>query len=433
MNDLPIVAETASMQISGVGSFSGELQLGRVDLDPLVQQLMVNAVEPWRAVLWVLQNDYPIWAGPIVAWQPTTALDGTLPIQAASMETILQYRIFHDQAITQTAGVIDSSNNRSKEIASPVIAAMMPVQPVANVSSASIYAHVTYAVNAGTDLFDLVRDACQYAVGKTITDANGNVLPVPTGATRIASLQTGNNESGVEIAANTVIIDPSQYQTVFDFLSTLVTNYGLEWCIQPGLTSTGNLQLLFQVGLPLGRQQTQTQLQIDYPSRNAIDYLFTRQAQLPTNALYAYGTDSANVVQEEAQYPYGFDPDELGNGYPLLEASVQVPTPTSSTPATAKEQCDAYAEGYVISQSILGQVNPTVILGADAWPQLSQVQMGDQVIFTATSPLHPANPNTGAPGLQMLGRITGWTLYFPANGQSETTQIVLAALTEVYL
>lgn len=434
MDNIPITAQSASMQINGIGSFSGSVQLGRTDIDQTLQSAMVEAIEPWKAVLWVLQNEYPVWAGPIVGWQPTSAQDGTLPFQAATMETILQYRVLHDQALKTTVVTDTGANNRlSKEWSSPAISNMLPVTPMTKVQAASVYNYVTYAVQVGVDIFDLVRAVCRYAISKPITDASGNALPVPTAALAVACVQSASNDSGVTVLnQGDVIIDPAQYQTVYEFINGLVTKYGFEWCIQPGLTSAGNLALTLQQGLPLGRTQQSTNLVFNYPSKSCIDYAFTRQSQNPANAVYAYGIDNLQVVKEASQYPHGFDVAEMTTGYPVLEGAVQVPHDTSNTPSAALAQCNAYADGYMFSQSILGQVTPTVTLGADSWPQLSQMQLGDQVVFTATSPLHPADPNSGAPGLQVLCRVIGWTLSFPGPNQAESTQVNLSSLSQVF-
>lgn len=433
-SELPIVGQSASMQINGIGSFSGALQLLSNDTPVAIRRANIAAIEPWKCVLWVLQDNYPVWAGPITGWQPSSAQDGSLQFQAATMESILQYRILRDQAVQYSVVAGSGTSPRTAvELASPQISSFLPVIVDESASSSSSTTYLTYDVIAGTDVFDLVRSVGRYAIGKAITDAANVPISIPSSAVHVASMQVATNNAGITVLnSGDVKIDPNQGQSCYDLINSLSSTYGFEWCVAPGLTSTGNLALTLQLGYPrLGRSFTAAGLQFTYPSRNVVDYVWTRQAQTPTNAVYATGTDDLNTLTVLSKYPYGFDINELSTGYPLLELATALPTPTSSTASAAQGQANAYAAGQVLTQSVLGQMTPSVTLGADAYPKLYDLMMGDDVMLTATSQLHPADANTGAPGLQVLTRMISWTLSFPSASSAETVQVMLSALTPV--
>jgi len=433
--DLPINGQNASMQISGIGSFGGTLQLLTEDTSAVIRAANVAAVEPWKSVLWVLQNNAPIWAGPVTGWQPSSAMDGNLAFQASTMESLLQYRLLRDQAVQYSVVAGSGTSPRTAiQVASPQIASFLPVTIDDSGNSTSTGTYLVYDVVSGTDVFDLVRAVVNYAVNKPITDPSNNTLAIPSAAVKVASLIfSTTNESGITIQnTGDVKIDPAQGQSCYDFINSLASTYGFEWCIQPGLTSSGSLAMTLTLGAPtLGRLFTDTGFQFNYPSYTTIDYVWTRQAQNPTNAVYSTGSSADNSNTAISQYPYGFDTDELSQGYALLEQVGTMPTPASENDTTAQNQVNAYAAGQVLNQSVLGQLTPSVLLGPDAYPTLSQIQVGDQAMLTATSQLHPADQNTGAPGLQVLTRITSWNLTFPGTNSTETNQVYLADISQV--
>ncbi len=125
----------------------------------------------------------------------------------------------------------------------------------------------------------------------------------------------------------------------------------------------------------------------------------------------------------QSQLPHGQDDAALAAGYPLLEDSASLSTVT----VTRQSQIDDYADG--ILPSVTGtQTSPVLILGGGQRPAVTEIVLGSWCQFTATSVLHPANPD-GSPGLQVTSRITGWSLYPPvASSQAESTQIQLGAV-----
>lgn len=126
-----------------------------------------------------------------------------------------------------------------------------------------------------------------------------------------------------------------------------------------------------------------------------------------------------------SQLPHGQDNVALDAGYPLLETSVSLSTVTIASQA----QIDAYADGE-LSAYTGTQLLPVLILGAGQRPAVTDIALGSWCQFNAASPLHPANDD-GSPGLQLTGRITGWTLYPPSKQQAETTQLQLGQVTDL--
>lgn len=363
MDNIPLTVSMASAQINGNGSLSATLQL-RKDIPVSLQYDMVNAVRPWKNILWVFQDDYPVWAGPITSWMPTTIQDAQLPLQAATMEQFFAYR---------------------------------------QISSTLSY--------TATDVFSIFTALGKYAVGKT---PNGN----------ISGLTWPGNTSGT---TDTISYDGTQYQMVSDAWSNLVSTYDMEYTISPSLTEAGNIQTQLKLGMPtLGRPYADTQLQFIYPSANVTDYQMQIQSNNPANLIVATGQTSAETpVTYASQLPHGEATAELVQGYPLLEGSVSI-----QTPVTSQAQVNTFADGYISGQALLQQYTPVIVLGPSG-PQVKDIQLGDECVFIATSPLDPPDPNTGAPGLMVKCRVTGWTIYPPSPGQAEYSWINLAVVEEL--
>jgi hypothetical protein len=126
-----------------------------------------------------------------------------------------------------------------------------------------------------------------------------------------------------------------------------------------------------------------------------------------------------------SQLPHGQDDAVLADGYPLLESSAALSTAVVSSQA----QIDGYADGLL--PAVTGtQLVPLLTLGAGQLPAVKDITLGSYCQFNATSVLHPANPD-GSPGLQLVGRVTGWTLYPPSQNQTEYSWIQLGQLEEV--
>lgn len=365
-DNLPVVVQSASAQLNGIGSMSGVLQM-RNDLDLSVRINMIAALEPYKSVFWIFQDNQPIWAGPIIAWNPSTMVGATLPFQAATMESMFQYRL------------ITESINFDNEDASFVF-----------------------------------RELALYAVSKEMnSQISGLNISGPYLNTLINASFAGSND-----------------QSVYDAWNTLISTYDLEYTIMPVYAdqSGGSLALQFQllVGSPLMRPYSATNLQFTYPSKNVLDYQYIRQNNNLANVVYATGTDSTiNATSYESNFPNGVNQTELNNGYPLLESTVTIQQPVSG-----QSEVDAYATVWSQNTGVQDQITPSLVMGPNAYPKIADIRLGDECVFVATSPIHPA-PTTGGPGLIMAARITGWTITPPSQGTPETATINLGALTEV--
>ena len=356
-DNLPVVVQSISAQLNGIGSLSGMLQLYK-GLSETMKSDIIAAVEPFRSVFWVFQDNIPIWAGPVVTWSPTTLIGSQLPFQAATMETMFQYRI------------ISTNLNYT-------------------------------SMDAGT----IIRSLANYAVTK------GN-------NSQIAGFNAGSGTIGIPAS---IIYTGSYYQSVYDAWTTLLQEYNFEFTIQPIMTSATSLGLNLLVGAPLMRPYSQTGIQFVYPSANAIDYAWARQTNNIGNYLYVTGTTaSSSAFQYVSQPPNGVDQTELNNGYPLLESTVSM-----QQPVTQQADVNNYANSWLQTSSINAQITPVITLGPGSFPKISDLILGDECMFAATSAIHPANP--GGPGVIFDGRITGWNITPPSQGNAETIQLNLCA------
>lgn len=355
---IPVTGQSVTRTVSMAGTFAGALTLSTTAPTTLLRT-WVEALEPWRSVLWLLQDQQPVWNGPVTGWPHQSILDGTLPIAASTLEAIFQAR-----AITDT---------------------------------------ITFT---SEDVFTMFRGLALYAMDKG-----------PNG--RIAGLDLGSSLSGV---TDTVTFDGTQGQKVYDAWTWLTSQYGFEYSFRPGITLSGTLVTHLDLGYPeIGRRLDQSGLQMVYPSPQVMDYAYPRVAQSgPANSVTA--TASTTTKTFVSRPPHGQVPDEISEGYPLLEDTASLTGLSSASQALV----DGYADGVAAVESVEAMTTPTVKLGAEGYPKVSQVSLGDWAEFAATSLLHPADPVTGAPGLQVQGRITSWTLYPPGAQQTEATWFTLS-------
>lgn len=355
-SELPVIVQSCSLQLNGIGSLSGVLQ--RSSFVTAAQWLdQLAAIEPFKSVFWVLQDDQPVWAGPITSWSPTTVVGAQVPFQAATMETMFQYRL-----ITETFTYINQ------------------------------------------DVAAIMRQLASYAMEKT-----------PNGG--ISGLSLTGNHINVNATFNT---DGTLLQSVYDAWTTMLQTYDFEFTIAPTWLNTNLLGLNMRIGAPLMRPYSQTQLQFIFPSANVLDYAWTRQATTVGNAVYAVGTTgSSSAAQYTSAYPNGYNLTELGENYPLLETTVSM-----QQPIQGPNDVNNYANTYMKTSSLAGQLTPAITLAPNAFPNLYDIQLGDECYFAATSPIHPSAQN-GAPGLIWDGRITGWSLTPPSQGNAESVVINL--------
>lgn len=114
---------------------------------------------------------------------------------------------------------------------------------------------------------------------------------------------------------------------------------------------------------------------------------------------------------------------DIANGYPLLEKSVSY---QGSVAINSQAAVDAFAQG-LLSLYAGTPATPVAYLGGKQMPLINQVNLGDGCYLTITSPTYPARAD-GSPGLQVTGRVVGWTLQPPGYGQVEQAQIQLGAM-----
>jgi hypothetical protein len=308
----------------------------------------------------VLQNGNPIWNGPITAWNHQSIGDGTLPIQAASMEEMFKHR------------------------------------------------HVTDNLQfISVDIFEIFRLELQYALGKK---PNGNIAGTGRYA-NVAGVVDAVQYSGVVGS----ITEQDSLKKIYDCWGDLVSTYGLEYTLTPAIADGGSLYTSARLGLPLlGRKFSDTQLQFVYPGRGLLDYGWPWVPTSPVTRLTCTGSGVSTSFSVVAD-------GSLINNYPLLEDS------TSFTgTATSQAQVQNYANGFVKDMNPEAFITPTFAVANSGFPQVSQVQLGDQVQVAVTSPLHPAGTR-GRPGMTATYRITGWSLTFPQGSQPEQTEYTLGA------
>lgn len=223
---LPMIPQSFSRQLSGPGAGSCALQLVE---DPVRNAANLAAVTPRKSVLWVLQQDAVVWNGIIWDWAHQSILDGTLPLNCASMESILSKRVIN-----------------------------------------------TTISFAGTDIFDMARQLVGYALGKT-----------PNGL--VAGLTYSAGECGI---TDSLSFAGSQRQTVADALGTLVTTYEIEYSMRPYQDQNGDFLTSLDLGYPaLGQPFPGSRLVYNFPG-NVQDYGFTATGSTSFNRVLGTATSS---------------------------------------------------------------------------------------------------------------------------------------------
>lgn len=526
---LPVIPQNATRTINTVGPFTGALNLAGAATPSALQTFFetgsitdqrlrdaIAAVEPEKSVLWIWQDNVPVWNGIIWDWPHQSILDNTLPLAASTPESLFQHRVIED-----------------------------------NLSFVNM------------DVFDVFRNLVTYALAKT-----------PNG--QMAGLVMSGSESGQVISID---YDATDLQYVYDAFTALITAYNFEYTIRPAVDQNGNLYMSLDLGYPvLGLPLASSGLAYNFPG-NLTDYAFPRTGSTAANYVIATGSADAQTTSNatptfeaglggwtggngaelgitdawsysgtvsmsvtpngtsagpyasteyvpilplttysweaefysaeswtgvyldiawyqenltpistvasatvdltggtasdqsmtvtspagaawakgrivmsntppssvvldcdecefatagsgdetnwQSQPPSGVDTETLNAGYPLLQTTVSLSTVT----VTSQAQINAYAQGQL--QQLTGtQLTPMLTLGVGQGPGASQIVLGSYAAFNATSPLHPANDD-GSPGLQINGRVVGWTLTPPAGGQDESTALQMGTITDI--
>ena len=371
-DSLPLVVNSASMAINGVGKLQGylPLQVGSG------ARAFVRALVPDQTYLWMLQDGYPIWSGLFADSNHTTIKDGRFPVTAYTPEAILQAREIRD-ALSYT----------------------------------------------NVDIFDVPRALVAYGFspdrGPNAGLAGLVLSQAKAGVTDTATFGVSNT---VSLAGNTYLGKYASNQAVEDALSTYADAVNFEYSFAPQLNGT-SLQVALRLGYPaLGRYNAPA-VTLLHPGP-VIDY--ARPIMRSQSANDILGTASANNSGDVyvSGTGHGLDTNDLSQGNILRQTSVT----WGGNGATSQAQIDQWTDSQ-IARFTAGTMVPSIVLGGGTQPKLTQIGLGDALNFAATSPLDPADPDTGVPGLQVTARMTAWSLQPPGpGGQQEQLTLTLGAL-----
>ena len=364
---IPLRVQNFDAAIGGVGS-PGRLT-GHLDLgahSAVAQAAYIAALEPRRSILWALQDEFPVWCGIIWNTPLESMVSNHMPVEATELTSLFSRR-----------------------------------QVRANQSFAS-----------SADLFAVVQGLFNYALTKT----NGAV----------ANLIIGSDVSGSTVGGTGVTFSLQNLPKVLDCVSQFCAQYNIEYALVPGWNAGYTApQVTLKLGSPrLGRTQASTGLQLLYPSAYVTDYSFPRVGAASVNSLIATASASGSIPWQSNPATHGLNSAELAAGYPLLEDAISLNTAV----VTAQSQIDAYADNKLALMTGT-TVIPSVTIGGGGAPTVGQISLGDEAMMIATSPYHPADPNTNAPGLQQLVRIIRWSVTPFDVGQVEKTKLQLGGLT----
>ncbi|WP_035796515.1 hypothetical protein [Kitasatospora mediocidica] len=378
---LPLTVQSFGMQLNGSGTLTGTLALNELYS---VNAPAVAALECRRAVLWVLQDGYPVWAGVVWDWPDTSRHEGTLPISAHTLDSVWSHRLITDtieyRAVDLYQAFIDLvTYGMSKQ--SPYIASFSP------------------AASRPPDYLAMV--ATNGAVSRLVT---------PSGSEAIL---------GVPWTASHTYSDLTQVSSAW---ADMCASGALEYAFVPGLDGAGNMVVFLRLGyLQLGRTAASSGYTLTYPG-NVLDYGYQRTGSQSSNYVWATAPPNGAALQWESAYPHGADLADLASGYPLMETTVT----WQGSVVTSQAQIDGFAAGQVMMRT-QAMTLPVVNVGGGGRPRIRDIILGDTTTLVATSPLHPPQPN-GAPGLQQQVRVIGWTAYPPKPSQSEYIQLTTSGV-----
>jgi hypothetical protein len=362
---IPLRVTSFSRNLGGIGQ-PGQFR-GTLDLTELTTRAsshLLSALEPRRTLLWAMQDGWPVWAGQLWDWQHQSAVSNQLPVIADELGALFGKRQIRNDQIYN-----------------------------------------------GVDQFDIIRNLINYATSTSVKGAQAAV----------AQLVMTTNESGVAVSET---FPAANLSKVLDAVNQICTKYNLEYSFDPGFSSTMAPIITLRIGTAatMGRPYTQTQLQMIHPG-GVSDYMWPRLGSQGSNSLLAIASGSGGAAWVSNFSTHGLDSADLAAGYPLLEDSVSY----TGSVISAQSQIDAYAD----YRQQLVQRSPTaarISIAGGQTPTVQQVQLGDHVMFIATSTLHPA-PASGGPGLAVDGRIIGWTVYPPSDQQAERTDFFLGGVS----
>ncbi|MGW3195210.1 hypothetical protein ACWDBD_11615 [Streptomyces sp. NPDC001118] len=375
-DNLPLEVQSCGMQLNGSGTLTGKLKLHELYS---VNKPAVAALECRRAVIWALQDGYPVWAGVCWDWPDTTRTEGTLQINAQTLDSVWSHRL-----------ITDTLNYQQIDLFQAFIDLLI------------------YGTSKMSSHISSVSPSATRAAGYLgLVASNGPVarLVLPSGAAATA---------GVTWTSGYVYSDLTQVSSAW---SDMCASGQLEYVFQPGLDSSGNLAIFLRLAyLKAGRRVPTSGYDLIYPG-NVLDYGVQRTGSQSSNIVWATAPPNGAQLQWQSAYPHGVDQADLTAGYPLMESTVS----WQGSWVTSQSQINAFADGQVQLRT-QAMTNPVVKIGGAGYPRLRDVVLGDSTTLVATSPLHPPGPN-GQPGLQEQVRVVGWTAYPPGPQQSESIQL----------
>lgn len=380
-DSLPLQVQSFSMQLNGSGNLTGALNLSEVYS---VNAPFVTALECRRAVIWVLQDGYPVWAGVVWDWPDQGRTSGTLQIQAQTIDSVWSHRLITD---TLEYAQVD------------LYTAFLDL--------------LTYGTSKQSTYIGSSSPAATRAAGYLAAVAsNGPVarLVLPVGSQAV---------SGVSWTASHTYSDLTPITSAWQ---DMCASGQFEFCFVPGLDSSGNLAIYVRLGyLQLGRPAPSSGYQLSYPG-NVLDYGYQRTGSQSSNLVWATAPPNGAALQWESAWPHGADTADLTSGYPLMESTAT----WQGSVVTSQAQINTWADGQVALKT-QAMTLPVIKVGGSGYPKLRNIVLGDSTTFVATSALHPPKTN-GAPGLQMPVRVVGWNCYPPGPSQSEYIQLTTSGV-----
>lgn len=377
--DIPLTVQMFSTQLNGSGTLTGALALNE---SYQVNAPYVAALAPRRAVLWVLADGYPVWAGIVWDWPDMSRANGTLQVSAQTLDSLWSHRLITD---TLEYGQVD--------------------------------------------MFTVFTDLARYGMNKQSSYIETGVSPAATrdpaylaefaARGRVARFEIPDpGLSGSPWTASYTYSDLTQVSSAW---SDMCSSGNLEYAFVPGLDSGGSLVVNLRLGYTaLGRPLAETGIVLQYPG-NLLDYGWTVTGSQSSNMVWATAPPNGSELQWQSAYPHGADLPDLAS-YPVLESTVS----WQGSYVTSQGQVDSYADGQVALLSS-GMTTPAVTVGGGGYPPLQDLQLGDGALLALTSPLHPPGPD-GSPGVQEEMRITSITVYPPGPQQSESFQLQLSGV-----
>lgn len=375
-----LTVQSASAQINGGGSLSGTLNLDGTRQASNLPWL--EALRSRRCLLWILADDYPVWAGVVWDRPDMSRSQGTLPVAAQTIDSVLAKR--------------------------------------------QITASLDYP---GTDIFTVFLDLVRYAVTKTspyittLSPFRGPASPLIASGAQVAGLIFPSGAAataGIPWFASYLYSDLTQVSSA---ISDLVSSGNLEYYFEPGLDEDGNLCHFLRLSYQgLGRQPDEIGYSLTYPG-NASDYGYQELGSQGANYIWATAQPNGAATAWLSQYPHGVNLADLEAGYPLMEDQAA----WNGSVVTRQSQVDGFADG-VAAMRAQGMTQPVITIPGGRLPSPRDVVLGDVAPLAATSPIHPPAPGSKAPGLQQLVRISGWTLTPPGPQQPESLQVTASGV-----